>query len=183
MIFCNEYDLGDLISIFSTLLVLAGGVFTFVQWRKAKIIKRSDYINELTEKIRTDSDISKIIYLFEYDYHWYDTSFHGSGELERQVDKTLSYFSYICYLKEQKIIAEKEFKFFKYEIEHILMNYQVLDYLYNIYHYSNKISQPLTFFYLFEYGKQTGKLDKNFMDPNYWKHSAGLYHRYLNFGD
>lgn len=67
MIFCNEYDLGDIISIVSAVFILFGGLFTFIQWRKSVRIKRADYINELTEKIRSDEDIKNIIYLFEYD--------------------------------------------------------------------------------------------------------------------
>lgn len=50
MIFCNEYDLGDIISIVSAVFILLGGLFTFIQWKKSVRIKRADYINELTEK-------------------------------------------------------------------------------------------------------------------------------------
>lgn len=181
MIFSNEYDLGDIISIISTVFILFGGLFTFMQWKKSTRIKRADYINELTEKIRTDKDIKNTIYLFEYGTEWYSQEFHGSGELECQVDKTLSYFSYICYLSKQRIITKKEFMFFKYELEHLLMNSQVLDYLYNIYHYANGINEPLTFYYLFEYGKNSRMFDEDFYNPQSWKKRNTIYHKYLNF--
>ncbi len=180
MVFCNEYDLGDIISIVSAVFILLGGLFTFIQWKKTVRIKRADYINELTEKIRSDKDIKNIIYLFEYGNEWYSRSFHGSGNLECQVDKTLSYFSYICYLRKQHIITKKEFMFFKYELEHLLMNHQVLDYLYNIYHYANSIGEPLTFYYLFEYGKNNHLFNTDFYDSNAWKRDT-IYNRNLNF--
>lgn len=180
MIFCNEYDLGDIISIVSAVFILFGGLFTFIQWKKSVRIRRADYINELTEKIRSDEDIKNIIYLFEYGGEWYSGEFHGSGKLECQVDKTLSYFSYICYLRKQYIITKKEFMFFKYELEHLLMNNQVLDYLYNIYHYANSIDEPLTFYYLFEYGKNNHLFNTDFYDSNAWKRDS-IYNKNLNF--
>lgn len=44
--------------------------------------------------------------------------------------------------------------FLNYEVERILMNQQVQDYFYNLYHFSKKFKTPLTFKYLFEYGKK-----------------------------
>ena len=37
-----------------------------------------------------------------------------------------------------EIITDKEFDFFKYEVERILMNQQVQDYFYNLYYFSKK---------------------------------------------
>ena len=118
--------------------------------------------------------------MFDYDKKWYSRQFHESGELELKVDKTLSYFSYICYLKRQKIISNKEFDFFKYEIERILMNQQVQDYFYNLYHFSNELGTPFTFKYLFEYGKKRKMFDDNFYDKNAYE-KDDKYHHNLNF--
>ena len=96
------------------------------------------------------------------------------------MDKTLSYFSYICYLREQKIISDKEFNFFKYEINRILMNSQVQDYFYNLYHFSNKNNTPITFLYLFRYGEKIKIFDEKFYDENSYLYSS-QYHRYINF--
>lgn len=180
MFFINEITISDITSIISIILLIIGGIFGYYQWEKNIKLKRAEYINELTEKIRTDKYIKDVIYIFEYDIEWYSKKFHGSGELELKVDKTLSYFSYICYLMKQRIISQKEFNFFKYEIDRILTNDQVQDYLYNIYHFSNKNNTPLTFLYLFEYGKNTGKFDKNFYDKTSYQRCT-QYHHYINF--
>ena len=82
--------------------------------------------------------------MFDYDEDWYSKKFHLSGDLERKVDKTLSYFSYICYLKDRGIITKKELCFFQYQLERILKNQQVQDYLYNLYHFSNKKGVPMS---------------------------------------
>lgn len=143
-------------------------------------MKRASYINELTDKIRSDPLISDAIYLLDYGKIWYSESFHSSGELELKMDRTLSYFSYICYLKKQKIISDKEFKFFKYEIERILGNQQVQDYFYNLYHFSQKLKVPLTFEYLFEYGEKNNFFDEDFYNPDAYITNFS-YHQYLNF--
>ena len=95
MVFINEIKISDIISIISLILVMAGGIFGYYQWRKSILLRRAEYINELTEKIRTDKYIKDVIYMFDYNYEWYTEQFHGSGKLELKVDKTLSYFSYI----------------------------------------------------------------------------------------
>jgi len=174
--FNNVFDIGDIISTISLLVVIFGGFFGYHQWKKTIKINRANYLNELTEKIRTDEDISEMIYLLDYEYNWYNKSFHGSDGFERKMDKTLSYFSYICYLYENNHIEEKEFYFFKYEIERILMNPSTVNYLYNIYHFSNKCNTPITFKYLFEYGQKHDMFTDDFFSPCSIKHP-----HYLNF--
>ena len=103
--FINEISVGDIISFLSMLFVIIGGCFGYHQWKKSVKIKRAEYLNELTEKIRTDDDISEMIYILDYDQLWYKGSFHQSDEFERKMDKTLSYFSYICYLFDNNLIG------------------------------------------------------------------------------
>lgn len=162
ILFSNTISVSDIIATITVFLVIIGGAFTYYQYHQSFLLKRADYINELTEHIRTDSDIKEIVYMFDYSKKWYNASFHGSGGLENQVDKTLSYFSYICYLKSRRIIGKREWVFFEYEVERILCNCQVQDYLYNLYHFSNKIGVPITFQCLYEFGKKKRYFSKDF---------------------
>lgn len=136
--FINEITVENITDICSMLLVIVGGGFAYYQWKRSVALKRAEFINELTEKIRTDEYIRDVLYLFDYDEYWYSIDFHDSGVLELKVDKTLSYFSYICYLKNQRLISNKEFRFFEYEVDRILENEQVQDYFYNLYHFCDK---------------------------------------------
>ena len=175
-----EVSIGDIVSAVSLTLAIIGGIFAYYQWKKNTLLKRAEYINELTEKIRTDKDISETVYILDYGKPWYSREFHGSGENERKMDKTLSYFSYICYLKKQKIITKKEFTFFKYEAIRILQSLQIQDYFYNLYHFANKFGTPLTFKYLFEYGKENKMFDDAFYSKD--SHlSSEKYHYNLNY--
>lgn len=170
-----------LLSDFSLALVtFLGIIFALLQWRKNVKFKKAEYINELTEKIRTDSIIKKTVYKIDYFEKWYDENFHNSKELECEVDKTLSYFSYICYLKQFHLISRREFKFFIYEINRILVNPNVIDYFYNLFHFAKKNNACMSFEYLFKYGKKHRNFEKTFFDKNSYL-SDTRYHHYLNF--
>lgn len=164
--FINEFSISDIISFTSLVLVVIGGCFGYHQWKKSIKIKRAEYLNELTAKIRTDNSISEMIYILDYNQNWYDGSFHQSKKLERKMDKTLSYFSYICYLFENNLIEKSEFDFFKYEIDRILMNQSTINYFYNLFHFSKKCNAPIAFKYLFEYGKKEKIYDNEFFNKD-----------------
>lgn len=169
----------DITSIISLFFVVFAGIFAYFKWKKNFAFKRSNYLYELIEKIYNDSDIMDTIYLIEYKDNWYSKDFHGS-KIEYNVDKTLSFFSYICYLKKQKLIIDKEFNLFKYEIYRILNNKNIKDYLFNLYHFSNSKNQEITFFYLFEYGKENKYFNHNFFDNKAYNYDNN-YHHYLDF--
>ena len=88
----------DILSSITIVVNCIGGIGALFQWNRTNKINRASYINELTDKIRSDDDIRETLYKLEYDENWYIQNFHDSGKLELQLDKTLSYFSYICYL-------------------------------------------------------------------------------------
>lgn len=177
--FKTELTLSDISSIVSTLILLTGTTLAYFQWKKNILFKKAEYVNELTEKIRTDEDIKNVIYILEYDETWYNNKFHGS-KFEVQMDKTLSYFSYICYLGEKKLLSKEEFQFFNYELVRIIENLQLQDYFYNLYHFSQKNKTKMTFEYLFDYGKKNKVFDKDFFSKNSWEKNY-KYHRYINF--
>ena len=176
MSFNNEFDLGDIISIVTLLIAIAGGIFGLFQWRLSVKTKRAEYINELTMNIRTDKVLRKIIYMLDYDDQWYNEDFHKSKELEKEIDKTLSYFTYICYLKQHRLLTRKEFVFFKYEIDRILMNSQIQNYFYNLYHFYEKFDIPFSFKSLFDYGVR-----KHYFPKEFFNRTSMQYPHYLNF--
>ena len=160
--FISSDTFRNLIAAVTLILAVIAGFRALAQWKESKRIKRAEYIKELTDKIRTDDDIVEIMGLIEYDRFNYNLEFHHS-ELEKQVDKTLSFFSYICYLKKQKILSPDEFRFFDYEVTRIFQNMDMVNYLYNLYHFSQNQNRPISFCYLVEYGLNTGLLDKDFI--------------------
>lgn len=173
---CNQGTLSysEIIETISLFFVLIGGVFALRQWYMSVKLKRAEYVKGLLDEMKTNKDI--VFYKFEYDEHWYDIKFHGSGELERKIDYTLNFFSYICYLSRHRIISKNDFKCFRYEIERILTNTQFKCYCYNLFHFSRKLKQPITFYDLFKYAKKHHYFDKDF-----WNDKSRKYPHFLNF--
>lgn len=176
----ESISFSDIMSVVMTAFVVIGGGFAYFKWRKLQLLKRAEYINELLAKIRLDKDISKVVYVIDYDEIWYDEYFHNGGDVESCIDKSLAYFSYICYLRASKLISKNEFGFFEYQIRRILGNNQLQNYFYNLYHFSSKNGARLSFYHLFKYGEKIKVFDKDFYNKYSYKESI-KYSRKLNF--
>ena len=159
-------NISDGISLGSLFLALIGGVFAYFQWRKSISIKKAEYVNGLLEKIYTDSEINEVFYIIDYGKSWYTDKFHDSKDLERKIDKTLSFLSYICYLKYSKIISRNEFSFFEYKIIRLLSNPDAQGYLFNLYHFSKHIKVTMSYNYIIKYGKENRILSNIFFDKD-----------------
>ena len=165
----------DIIGSVSLVFALVGGCFAYRQWRKSMKLKRAEYVKSLLDEIKTNKDI--VNYLFDYNAEkWYGPSFHNSGELERKIDITLDFYSYICYLRNHHIIKQSDFKCFKYDVERIITNSQFINYCYNLYHFSKKIKQPIPFYELFRYAKK-----RHCFDNEFWDKKSLKYPHILNF--
>ena len=102
----TEMSISDIIAILSFISIIVGGIFTLNKWNINLKLKRAEYIKTIFDEIRSNPKI--VFYLFEYDSIWYNEKFHGSKELESNIDYTLSYFSYICYLRNNNITSFQE---------------------------------------------------------------------------
>lgn len=171
-------SISDWIGILTLGSVIVGGIFGLIQWNKSNKYKRAEFVNSLVTTIRNDKELSDAVYMFDYNQTWYDSSFHnGENDLERIVDKTLSYFSYICYLRNNKILSKNDFGFFEYEIKRIAKNHSVQVYLYNLYHFAQKNNCELSFKYLFDYCYA----NKLFVGCDDIKTISDSFPKYLNF--
>ena len=164
----------DVIDIISLIFIVFGGGFTLYKWNISLKFKRCEYIRRLLDDIRTN--VQSEFYLFEYNENWYDKNFHHNKDIESKIDSTLSKFSYICYLKNNRLISDNEFDYFKYELQRILSNRQFQYYMYNLYHFSQHIKQPMPFVDLFKYAKEN-----DYFDTEFWNKRSKQYPHYLNF--
>lgn len=177
-------EFSDYLALFTLLTTAISVVVVISQYIRRINLKRAQYLSEIIENLKSKGDIGEIIYMFEYNYSWYDGSFHENHELERKVDKTIAYLSYICYLRTSNLISKGEFSLLKYYVNHTLLNDSVQAYLYNIYHFScvilNRTSgannTEFPFKFILEYGLREKLIGKDFFD----KYSTH-FPVYLNF--
>lgn len=158
-------EASDWISLISVILAAIGGFFTLYQWYKKIKLKRSEYILNILEQLRNNEVIRDTIYMIEYSKEWYNFDFHNNKDIEPKVDYTLSFFSYICYLKREKLISKDEFKFLEYHVTRVIINPQVQNYLYNVYNFSKYNNTEFCFFYLKNYAEENNLLFAEFEDP------------------
>lgn len=157
---------------------VVGGLFALIQWRTTNQNRRAEFVSGLIEKIHGDKVINRVMYMFDYQNDWYNEKFHNkSGDFEQNVDKTLSMFSYICYLRKRHLLREKDFQFFEYEIKRIADNYSVQAYLFNLYHFSKTRDVKMSFIYLFEYCCKNNLFNSKLITNK----ECNYYPKYLNF--
>ena len=173
----SEWLFENLFALLSFAALIAGGIFAFIQWNRTIKIKRSEFINQIIEKLRFDDKMASAMYLIDYDHDWYDSDFHNGGENEFLIDKLLSYLSYICYLKDSRHITQKESSILEYELKRACESTSVQAYLFNLYHFSKSRNSTCSFQYLINYGLKNNIIDKE----NFLNSSSKKYPQYLNF--
>lgn len=174
----DNWMLENVIELISVVLIAIGGFFALFQWFSANRIKRTEFINQIIERLRFDEEMVATMYMIEYDHSWYGESFHdGTNGNEERIDRFLSYLSYICYIKKMRAIHKKEFSILEYELLRTCSSPSVCAYLWNLYHFSKKQGTKCSFQYLIEYGIKKKIIDKRiFLDAE-----SRVYTKYLNF--
>lgn len=167
--------------IIACLSTAFGVIMGIVQWRKSVLIKRAELIDEILEKFRTDANIRKAVYQFDYDQFWYNEKFHDTSTRENYVDIGLEYFSYVCYLRKIGILRRKDFELFRYIIYRALSNLGVQDYFYNLYHFSRAQHTDFPFPALLWFAKKEKILYDGFYSSDTYMKTNTIFHRYLNF--
>ena len=175
-----------------TAVSAVGGLIAVIvavcQYLRESKMKRAGLFNAIVGRLREDPDIRKWILRFDYEKPWYNDAFHGSDQQQVEVDKTLQSLSYFCYLKESRLISEKEFSTIKYELWRTLRNPDVQSYLFNLYHFCSryferkhqgrkKDTRVFPFNYLLAYGVSEGLIDETFFDKKTERYGE----RYLNY--
>ena len=177
----------DLIMIFMGAI---GGTFALIQWKKSNDYKRADLVQSMITKLRDDKDISIITDIIDWNEALkYDGRFsienctredinqYTSDEIFIKIDKTLSHYSYVCYLYKQGIFKKNDIAIFDYNIKRIVNNEQIANYLYSLFHWSESIDVNCSFEYLIDYSLKRGYLDNNF--KIYTDNGIGKYKTFL----
>ena len=167
----------DLVGFSTLFFGVIGGGFALYQWRKSNVYKRGEIVKNLIEKVRDDEDIATIMDIIDWNKGLvYDGTFHiededrakatftGEDELFKKIDKTLSHFSYICYLKHHHTLTDKDMKIFDYEIRRLVDNRNVVNYLYSLFHWSLSLNVSMSFEYLIKYSIKKGYIKKDFQE-------------------
>ena len=127
----DQVDTSMLFTILGFILTFLSLMYLAYQIRSSTLIKRNEYVENLSNTTNDDPRITSFLQMIEYDQKWYGNDFHGSS-LELKVDATLNRFNFICYLEETRVLRYREMRFFDYQIRMILKNGEMIVYLIDI---------------------------------------------------
>lgn len=142
----------------SIITVLIGGIFSLVQWKKNSEIRRAQFIHSLLDKLYSDKYNCKAVYILDSGKSWHTGKSFDPPKLEKPIDSVLYWFDYICYLKEEKIITDKEFAFFEYDIERLINDKSFNRYM--KYFVKRKIDVPFVYLYGMQQKRKVEKTDE-----------------------
>ena len=164
-------SLNEIIACVTMIVAIIGFVFSCYQWRQKVQSERAEKLLHLIKLLRNDMQQLSVLYTIDYGEQWYDCSFHNS-EKEAEVDRFLSFYEYILYLRSNHTISEREFCFFEYDITRIVGNPDIQAYLFNLYHFSRHNNATFSYQNILDYGMQKGCIVPSSFDEksNKYKH-------------
>ena len=174
-----NFDFFAIPSTYEFLLLLfsvIGGIWALYQWSKTRQFNRANLIKELLVKIREDENIVDVLYSIDYGDEWCNISFFKDRKMQLKYDNTFALFDYICFLIKNSILSKKEISFFEYKIIRMANNQSFMNYMFNVYHFSNRNNSSTPFYYLIGYLK-----DNNLLCDEFYDKKTKKYKKYLNF--
>ena len=177
MNFLNNWTIDNYLSLILIMGMVIGSIFALIQWNSSIKIRRTEFLDEIINKLWFDENMAKTMHQIDSNPNWYTEDFHKNySDLGYPIDKLLSYFDFICYLHFIKNLSSTEFSVIRYEIDRTCASHSVQAYLWNLYHFSNKIEAGCSFMYIIDYGMKEKILDKEFKNNN-----ENLFNKYMKF--
>ncbi|MCQ2104325.1 MAG: hypothetical protein MJZ26_00895 [Fibrobacter sp.] len=182
-------DCANVAQICGVVIAFVGALITWNVWRNDKREKNIAAVYEMFKNIRLVDKVKEFMYVLDYGEHWYDENFHKRNKKldegrvciveEHTVDSYLSVLNFSAYMLHAKAFDEEQLELFDYEFRRTLVNSELQNYLYNIWHFSTQHQMICPFADLVNYAREKGLLRTDFFDPNACKNEK--FPKYLNW--
>ena len=177
MEYFNNWTVDNYLSLVLIAVMAIGSIFALFQWNSSIKVRRTEFLDDIINKLWFDENMARTMHLIDNNPNWYTEDYHKNyTDLGYQMDKLLSYFDFICYLHFIKNLKENEFSVIRYEIDRTCASPSVQAYLWNLYHFSNKIEAGCSYMYIIDYGIEEKIISKDFKTNN-----DSLFNKYLKF--
>jgi len=177
MDFLDNWTIDNYLSLILIIVMAIGSFFALIQWNSSIKVRRTEFLDEIINKLWFDENMARTMHMIDSNPNWYTENFHKNySDLGYQIDKLLSYFDFICYLHFIKNLSANEFSVISYEIDRTCASPSVQAYLWNLYHFSNKIKAGCSFMYIIDYGMKEKLINNEFKNNN-----ENLFNKYLVF--
>lgn len=108
---------------------ILGVLFGYLRWHAASILKKAELLKQYVTHMFSVPEIISTIYTVECDPERDIELYHKNTREARNFDRTLTFFSYVCYLISRKILNKREIPFFEYHVDCLLNSRSVQKYL------------------------------------------------------
>lgn len=153
-----------ILSLLGGLVGLVSVIFVGIQlWQKVRS-DHAKHVAEMMDKTQT-KEMLDLFAALDYGKFVYDGKFHG-GNNEHIVDNLLHHYEYVLYLKERRMLNKSEFRFFEYNIQRVVGNVEMQNYLFNLYHYGQIGKLSFKYMRLLNYGIENGFIDSEEFEKN-----------------
>ena len=177
MYFFANWTVDNYLSLILIAVMAIGSIFALMQWNSSIKIRRTEFLSDIINKLWFDANMARTMHMIDNNPNWYAEDFHKSySDLGYQIDKLLSYFDFICYLHFINNLSFNEFNVIKYEIDRTCASPSVQAYLWNLYHFSNKIEAGCSFMYIIDYG-----IKENIITGDFKINNGDLFDKHLKF--
>lgn len=164
----------ELTQIVSVFIALASCIFFGVQVRQKISMSHVEEVAKMMTKIQSDPRLQCFFYDLEYNRFQYSSEFHGS-DLEKKADELLHHYEYVLYLQKRGLLKKEEFQFFEYDIQRVVGNKSIQEYLFNLYHFVDWGELSFKYQRLLDYGKGNGFISFDFDNPQSANYRHVLY--------
>ena len=170
--------IGSIAEVANVLLLIAGSIIAWFQWRKAREVTRSEHLRSIVEAFKQTEFalpfycfINNVAYGGESGKGFYEGELRfvkdwptdaplqgddiGNAKVEVAVDRMLMLLSEICHERDLGVISEEEFRFFDYQIGRTLAHKDVKRYLFDFAEYCGKYKVGYPFLSLVKEGVKT----------------------------
>lgn len=160
-----NWNLDNLLKGIGLVFAAIGGVYSLIQLSSVAKTKRSQKLHELSEKYLEDEAIQEAVMITSYNGNlWYslneDDAFPDK-DVESKIDKMLTFFNYVCYLKSIHDITHKEFAFFQYDMSSVCEKAQTQLYLWDLWKVSRLTNSVYSYRHLVAEMIEEGIIDSN----------------------
>lgn len=132
-------------------LPLVGGVIGFVfayyKWNLSRRQDRAQYLERLLKEFNSDEIVQMV------------SKYDSTPELKAdtsKIERTLDLVTFLCYLRENGLINEKEFSMFESKLNRVLTNTEISSFLRDTEDYKGELSDKGAYFYVLQYVKTRG---------------------------
>ena len=131
---CVDWSWCDAVTAMTALIGVVGGgggaLWTYKQWRHEQNLKRAESLKNLLDDFEKNT-VRAVICSSDDDTASNRLFVEAEKDevVRREIEKSLDFFSYLCYLRECNLITSIEFGFFERQLEKVLADRSVQEYL------------------------------------------------------